>query len=194
MLAPIWRPAGRRTNVSGRQSRKYQTQKIQISSQVAIVSTERQFDSHYLEEHLDLDLKEQQRKGAGNKTNGYAKMPTHEQADHCRCLISTPKQQNNYSSFSRCGEKDILNTSLESAGSALDQSTICDNSLSRWELKAPFKSPFQIAVKMLSRPPWNSNSLSAPLISLAMLDGIGRQWNVWNVRWMGWLLWLRDPE
>jgi len=43
MLAPIWRPAGRRTNV-------------------AIVSTERQFDSHYLEEHLDLDLKEQRRK------------------------------------------------------------------------------------------------------------------------------------
>ena len=131
MLAPIWRPAGRRTNVSGTQSRKYQTQKIQISSQVAIVSTERQFDSHYLEEHLDLDLKEQQRKGAGNKTNGYTKMPTHEQADQCRWLISTPKQQNNDSSFSRCGEKDILNTSLESAGSAGDQSTICDKSLSR---------------------------------------------------------------
>ena len=145
MLAPIWRPAGNRTNVSGRQSRKYQTQKIHIFSQVAIVSTERQFDSHYLEEHLDLDLKEQQRKGAGNKTNGYAKMPTHEQADHCRCLISTPKQQNNYSSFSRCGEKDILKTSLESAGSAGDQTTICDNSLSRWERKAPFKSTFQIA-------------------------------------------------
>ena len=89
------------------------------------MSTERQFDSHYLEEHLDLDLKEQQRKGAGNKTNGYAKMPAHEQADQCRW---TPKQQNNDSSFSRCGEKDILNTSLESAG---DRSTICDNSLSR---------------------------------------------------------------
>ena len=130
MLAPIWRPAGRRTNVSGRQSRKYQTQKIQISSQVAIVSTERQFDSHYLEEHLDLDLKEQQRKGAGNKTNGYAKMPTHEQAAQCRWLISTHKQQMLTPIF-RCGEKDILNTSLESAGSALDQSTICDNSLSR---------------------------------------------------------------
>ena len=88
MLAPIWRPAGRRTNVSGRQSRKSQTQKIQISPQVAIVSTERQFDSHYLEEHLDLDLKEQQRKGAGNKTNGYARIPTHEQValigDQCR--------------------------------------------------------------------------------------------------------------
>ena len=132
MLAPIWRPAGNRTNVSGRQSRKYQTQKFQISPQVAIVSTERQFDSHYLEEHLDLDLKEQQRKGAGNKTNGYTKMPTHEQAAQCRwVLTSTLKQQNNDSSFSRCGEKDILNTSLESAGSALDQSTICDNSLSR---------------------------------------------------------------
>ena len=95
------------------------------------MSTERQFDSHYLEEHLDLDLKEQQRKGAGNKTNGYAKMATHEQVDQCRWLISTPKQQNNVSSFYRCGEKDILNTSLESAGSALDQSTICGNSLSR---------------------------------------------------------------
>ena len=95
MLAPIWRPAGRRTNVSGRQSRKSQTQKIHISPQVAIVSTERQFDSHYLEEHLDLDLKEQQRKGAGNKTNDHAKMPIHEQADQCRWLISTPKQKNN---------------------------------------------------------------------------------------------------
>merc|ERR1712233_64603 len=67
MLAPIWRPAGRRTNV-------------------AVVSTERQFDSHYLEEHLDLDLKEQQRK-ITNKTNGYARIPTHEAAlvDQCRC-------------------------------------------------------------------------------------------------------------
>ena len=65
--------------MSGTQSRKYQTQKIQISSQVAIVSTERQFDSHYLEEHLDLDLKEQQRKVAGNKTNVYARIPTHKQ-------------------------------------------------------------------------------------------------------------------
>ena len=74
--------------MSGRQSRKSQTQKIQISPQVAIVSTERQFDSHYLEEHLDLDLKEQQRKGAVNKTNGYARIPTHEQValigDQCR--------------------------------------------------------------------------------------------------------------
>ena len=76
--------------MSGRQSRKSQTQKIHISSQVAIVSTERQFDSHYLEEHLDLDLKEQQRKGAGNKTNGYARIPTHEQVaiigDQCRSV------------------------------------------------------------------------------------------------------------
>ena len=76
--------------MSGRQSRKYQTQKIQIFSQVAIVSTERQFDSHYLEEHLDLDLKEQQRKVAGNKINGYTKMPTHEQValigDQCRFI------------------------------------------------------------------------------------------------------------
>ena len=72
--------------MSGTQSRKYQTQKIQISSQVAIVSTERQFDSHYLEEHLDLDLKEQQRK-ITNKTNGYARIPTQEEAaEQCRCL------------------------------------------------------------------------------------------------------------
>ena len=58
-----------------------------LLSQVAVVSTERQFDSHYLEEHLDLDLKEQQRKST-NKTNGYARIPTHEAAlvDHCRCL------------------------------------------------------------------------------------------------------------
>ena len=51
------------------------------------MSTERQFDSHYLEEHLDLDLKEQQRK-ITNKTNGYARIPTHEAAlvDQCRCL------------------------------------------------------------------------------------------------------------
>jgi len=101
MLAPIWRPAGRRTNV-------------------AIVSTERQFDSHYLEEHLDLDLKEQQRKGAGNKTNGYARIPTHEQValigDQCRC--------------SNGGERDLLNTSLESGGSG-ENSGGGGNSLSR---------------------------------------------------------------
>ena len=55
------------------------------------MSTERQFDSHYLEEHLDLDLKEQQRKVAGNKTNGYARIPTHEQValigDQCRFVF-----------------------------------------------------------------------------------------------------------
>ena len=57
---------------------------------MAVVSTERQFDSHYLEEHLDLDLKEQQRMSTNNKnTNGYARIPTHEAAlvDHCRCPI-----------------------------------------------------------------------------------------------------------
>ena len=58
------------------------------------MSTERQFDSHYLEEHLDLDLKEQQRKVAGNKTNGYTNMPTHEQTEQCRWLIYASKQQN----------------------------------------------------------------------------------------------------
>ena len=49
------------------------------------MSAERQFDSHYLEEHLDLDLKEQQSK-ATNKT-GYARIPTHEAVlvDQCRC-------------------------------------------------------------------------------------------------------------
>ena len=53
---------------------------------MAVVSTERQFDSHYLEEHLDLDLKEQQRK-ITNKTNGYARIPTQEEAaEQCRCL------------------------------------------------------------------------------------------------------------
>merc|ERR1711974_507501 len=94
MLAPIWRPAGRRTNV-------------------AVVSTERQFDSHYLEEHLDLDLKEQQRKST-NKTNGYARIPTHEE------------------SAEQCSEreKELLNTSLESGGSG-DHSTVPGNSLSR---------------------------------------------------------------
>ena len=49
------------------------------------MSTERQFDSHYLEEHLDLDLKEQQR---GSNKTGYARIPTHEQValigDQCR--------------------------------------------------------------------------------------------------------------
>ena len=50
---------------------------------MAVVSAERQFDSHYLEEHLDLDLKEQQR---GSNKTGYARIPTHEAAliDHCR--------------------------------------------------------------------------------------------------------------
>ena len=53
---------------------------------MAVVSTERQFDSHYLEEHLDLDLKEQQRMSTNNKTNGYARIPTHEEAaEQCRC-------------------------------------------------------------------------------------------------------------
>ena len=69
--------------MSCRQSRKYQTQKINISSQVAIVSTERQFDSHYLEEHLDLDLKEQQK---GSNKTGYARIPTHETVEQCRWL------------------------------------------------------------------------------------------------------------
>ena len=55
-----------------------------LVSQVAVVSAERQFDSHYLEEHLDLDLKEQQSK-ATNKT-GYARIPTHEAVDQRRCL------------------------------------------------------------------------------------------------------------
>jgi len=96
MLAPIWRPAGKRTNV-------------------AVVSTERQFDSHYLEEHLDLDLEEQQRNS--NKT-GYARIPTHEAAlgDQCRC--------------GNGGERDLLNTSLESGGSA-EHSGGGGNSLSR---------------------------------------------------------------
>jgi hypothetical protein len=84
MLAPIWRPAGRRTNV-------------------AVVSAERQFDSHYLEEHLDLDLKEQQR--VSSSKTGYARIPTHEAVliDPCRC--------------GNGGERDLLNTSLESGGS-----------------------------------------------------------------------------
>ena len=53
---------------------------------MAVVSAERQFDSHYLEEHLDLDLKEQQR---GSNKTGYARIPTHEAAlvDQCRWLI-----------------------------------------------------------------------------------------------------------
>jgi len=91
MLAPIWRPAGRRTNV-------------------AVVSAERQFDSHYLEEHLDLDLKEQQSK-ATNKT-GYARIPTHEAVlvDQCRC------------------ERDLLNTSLESGGSGCGSGGSGENS------------------------------------------------------------------
>jgi len=97
MLAPIWRPAGRRTNV-------------------AVVSTERQFDSHYLEEHLDLDLKEQQRMSTNNKTNGYARIPTHEAAlvDHCRC--------------GNGGERDLLNTSLESGGSGCGSGGSGENS------------------------------------------------------------------
>jgi len=98
MLAPIWRPAGRRTNV-------------------AVVSTERQFDSHYLEEHLDLDLKEQQRMSMNNKTNGYARIPTHEAAalvDHCRC--------------GNGGERDLLNTSLESGGSGCGSGGSGENS------------------------------------------------------------------
>ena len=53
-------------------------------SQVAVVSAERQFDSHYLEEHLDLDLKEQQM--VVTNKNGYARIPTHETVDQCRCL------------------------------------------------------------------------------------------------------------
>ena len=59
---------------------------LQSLSQVAVVSAERQFDSHYLEEHLDLDLKEQQR---GSNKTGYARIPTHEAAliDQCRWLI-----------------------------------------------------------------------------------------------------------
>merc|ERR1712088_585059 len=95
MLAPIWRPAGRKTNV-------------------AVVSAERQFDSHFLEEHLDLDLEEQQRNS--NKT-GYARIPTHEAAlgDQCRCGY---------------GEKDLLSTSLESGNSG-EHSTAGGNSLSR---------------------------------------------------------------
>ena len=59
MLAPIWRPAGKRTNVSDTENKKKSP--VELLSQVAVVSTERQFDSHYLEEHLDLDLEEQQR-------------------------------------------------------------------------------------------------------------------------------------
>ena len=60
--------------------------RLQTLSQVAVVSAERQFDSHYLEEHLDLDLKEQQR---GSNKTGYARIPTHEAAliDQCRWLI-----------------------------------------------------------------------------------------------------------
>ena len=50
------------------------------------MSTEHQFDSHYLEEHLDLDLKEQQRMSTNNKTNGYARIPAHEEAvEQSRC-------------------------------------------------------------------------------------------------------------
>ena len=86
MLAPIWRPAGRRTNVSS-QKKVTQEKPTKTLSQVAVVSTERQFDSHYLEEHLDLDLKEQQQRKITNKTNGYARIPTHEEAaEQCRCL------------------------------------------------------------------------------------------------------------
>ena len=64
-------------------------------SQVAVVSAERQFDSHYLEEHLDLDLKEQQSK-ATNKM-GYARIPTHEAVlvDQCRCLTVLSLDQKN---------------------------------------------------------------------------------------------------
>ena len=60
--------------------------RLQSLFQVAVVSAERQFDSHYLEEHLDLDLKEQQR---GSNKTGYARIPTHEAAlvDQCRWLI-----------------------------------------------------------------------------------------------------------
>merc|ERR550539_410090 len=73
-----------------------------MRTNVAVVSAERQFDSHYLEEHLDLDLKEQQR---GSNKTGYARIPTHEAAlvDQCRC--------------GNGGERDLLNTSLESGGS-----------------------------------------------------------------------------
>ena len=62
---------------------------------MAVVSAERQFDSHYLEEHLDLDLKEQQSK-ATNKT-GYARIPTHEAVlvDQCRCLTVLSLDQKN---------------------------------------------------------------------------------------------------
>ena len=56
---------------------------LQTLSQVAVVSAERQFDSHYLEEHLDLDLKEQQR---GSNKTGYARIPTHEAVEQCRWL------------------------------------------------------------------------------------------------------------
>ena len=80
MLAPIWRPAGRRTNVRKKSHKK----RLRSLSQVAVVSAERQFDSHYLEEHLDLDLKEQQR--VSSSKTGYARIPTHEAVEQCRCL------------------------------------------------------------------------------------------------------------
>ena len=70
------------TNIHKKSHKKHSESQV---SQVAVVSAERQFDSHYLEEHLDLDLKEQQSK-ATNKT-GYARIPTHEAVlvDQCRC-------------------------------------------------------------------------------------------------------------
>ena len=43
------------TNIHKKSHKKHSESLV---SQVAVVSAERQFDSHYLEEHLDLDLKE----------------------------------------------------------------------------------------------------------------------------------------
>ena len=74
---------------------------------MAVVSTERQFDSHYLEEHLDLDLKEQQRMSTNNKTNGYARIPTHEAAaEQCRCQkISSEKKLRHLSTLGAVTER-----------------------------------------------------------------------------------------
>ena len=128
MLAPIWRPAGKRTNVSDTENKKRAQLNFSLRWQLCPPSAS-----------LTPTTWRSTSTSTSRSSRGTATRPATPGSQHMKLLLVTSagapdidraKKTLQY----RCGygEKDLLNTSLESGNSG-EHSTAGGNSLSRWE-------------------------------------------------------------